>query len=47
MEYNITNLSDRHIIMNSVYTNIELNDIDVVIDKSLISLSKDMFSFEK
>ena len=47
IEYNITNLSEKHKIMNSLYTEIELKDIDIIIDKSLIHLSQDLSSLEK
>lgn len=47
MEYNITNSSLKQQLMNTLYTNIELKDIDVYINNSLVLLSKDYSTWDK
>ena len=47
MEYNITNSSLKQQLMNTFHTNIELKDIDVYFNNSLVLLTKDFSEWEK
>ena len=47
MEYNVTDSSTKSQLMNTLYTNIQLNEIDLYINDSIVSLTKDSSTWDK
>ena len=47
MEYNVTDYSKPSQIMNTLYTNIELNEIDLYYKDTIVSLTKDSTQWDK
>ena len=47
MEYNVVNPTSNNQLMNTFYTNINLNELDVYLNNSLISLTKDSGQWDK
>ena len=47
MEYNVVDHSSNKQLMNTLYSNINLNEIDVYLNNSLISLTKDSEKWDK
>ena len=47
MEYNVTNFAQKSQLMNTLYTNIQLNEIDLYINNSIVALTQDLSTWDK
>ena len=47
MEYNVIDYSVKSQLMNTIYTNINLNEIDLYINNSIVSLTQDSSTWDK